>query len=142
MKREAWIYYPLALFFIMMTVVYFFLGRYDSHSPNGPKIEWAGVAALALSGLMMAMIGAVFHLTGRKMDDRPEDRQDAEVYDGAGDIGFFPPSSIWPFWCAVTAGLIFLGPVFGWWLTILGVGFGVWALGGWIYQYYRGDYQH
>lgn len=137
MKREAWIYYPLAAFFILMTVVYFFLGRYDDG-----KIEWAGVAALALSGLMMCMIAAVFHLTGRKMDPRPEDRTDAEVVDGAGDIGFFPPSSIWPFWSALTAGLIFLGPVFGWWLTVLGVGFGVWALSGWLFQYYRGDYQH
>lgn len=137
MKHDSLIYYPLAIFFLGMTVLYFFFGRYD-----GNKIEWAGVAALALCTLMMAMVGGVFHLTGRKMDDRPEDRLDAEVVDGAGDIGFFPPSSIWPFWCAVTAGLIFLGPVFGWWLTLLGAAFGVWALAGWIYQYYRGDYQH
>lgn len=137
MKREAWIYFPLAIFFVMMTVVYFFLGRYDDG-----KIEWAGTAALALSGLMMLMIGGVFALTGRKMDPRPEDRLDAEVVEGAGDIGFFPPSSIWPFWCAMVAGLIFLAPVFGWWLGLLGAGFGIWALSGWLFQYYRGDYQH
>lgn len=138
MKKDSLLYYPLAGFFLVVTIAYFFLGRYD----HGQKIEWAGVSALALSTLMMAMIGAVFHLTGRKMDPRPEDRKDAEVVDGAGDIGFFPPKSIWPFWCAVTAGLIFLGPVFGWWLTFLGFGFGAYALAGWIYQYYRGDYQH
>jgi hypothetical protein len=137
MKRDSLIYYPLGGFFLVMAVIYFFLGRYDDG-----KIEWAGTAALALSGLMMVMIGAVFHLTGRKMDPRPEDRVDADVVDGAGDIGFFPPRSIWPFWCAVTAGLVFLGPVFGWWLTFLGVGFGAYAVAGWVYEYYRGDYQH
>lgn len=137
MKREAWIYFPLALFFFVVATGYFFFGRYD-----GGKLEWAGLAALILAGLMMTMIGGVFYLTGRKMDPRPEDRTDAEVVDGAGDIGFFPTRSIWPFWCAITAGLIFLGPVFGWWLTFLGVGFGAYALAGWIYQYYRGDYQH
>lgn len=137
MKRDALIYYPLSAFFFVCAIFYWFLGRYDDG-----KIEWAGLSALALSGLMMAMIGGVFHLTGRKMDPRPEDRTDADVVDGAGDIGFFPPSSIWPFWCALTAALVFLGPVFGWWLTFLGVGFGVYALAGWMYQYYRGDYQH
>ncbi|HHV21228.1 MAG TPA: cytochrome c oxidase subunit 4 [Propionibacterium sp.] len=150
MKREAWIYFPLAAFFFMATIIYFFLGRVDLQPNIGGvtqdikvnQIEWAGVAALLLSGLMMMMIGGVFYLTGRKMDKRPEDRKDGEVVDGAGDIGFFPPSSIWPFWTAMTAGLIFLGPVFGWWLTFLGVGFGIWALGGWLFQYYRGDYQH
>lgn len=150
MKREAWIYLPLAAFFAVMTVVYFFFGRVDYQTHIGGtnqaaqtnQIEWAGVAALALCFLMMLMIAAVFLLTGRKMDPRPEDRKHAEVVEGAGDIGFFPPHSIWPFWTAITAGLIFLGPVFGWWLTFLGVGFGVYALSGWLFQYYRGDYKH
>lgn len=137
MKREAWIYFPLAIFFALMAVMYFFLGRYD-----GYKIEWVGVSAFTLSALMMAMIGAVFSLTGRKMDPRPEDRLDAEVYEGAGDVGFFPTQSIWPFWCALVAGLLFLAPVFGWWLGVLAVGLGIWALSGWLFQYYRGDYQH
>ncbi len=150
MKREAWIYLPLAAFFAVVTLVYFFFGRVDYQAQIGGitqatqtnQVEWAGVAALALCCLMMLMIGGVFLLTGRKMDPRPEDRNKAEVVEGAGDIGFFPPSSIWPFWTAITAGLIFLGPVFGWWLTFLGVGFGVYALSGWLFQYYRGDYRH
>jgi hypothetical protein len=137
MKRESLIYYGLAAFFFIVATFYYFTGRYD-----GNRLEWAGLAALTLSGLMMLMLGGVFHLTGRKLDPRPEDRPDAEVVEGAGDIGFFPPRSIWPFWCAVTAGLVFLGPVFGWWLTVLGFGFGLYALAGWLYQYYRGDYQH
>lgn len=150
MKRESLIYYPLAAFFFLMAAVYYVYGRVNyqaqiggvSHPELKDQVEWVGVAAFALSGLMMLMISLLFHLTGRKMDPRPEDRRRAEVVDGAGDIGFFPPSSIWPFWTALVAGLIFLGPVFGWWLTVLGVAFGVWALSGWLFQYYRGDYQH
>lgn len=137
MKQESMTYLPIGIFFVVMTVVYYFLGRYD----NG-KIEWAGVLALALSALMVFMIGGFMRITGAKMDDRPEDRKEAEVVEGAGDVGFFPPSSIWPFFCAVIAGLVFLGPVFGWWLTIIGFGLGAWALMGWVYQYYKGDYSH
>lgn len=137
MKKEAWVYLPLAGFFVFMTVMYYFFGRYD----NG-KIEWAGTAALALSALMVLMIGGFYTITGSKMDLRPEDRVDGEIVEGAGAVGFFPPSSIWPFWCAVTAGLVFLGPVFGWWITALGFGFGAWAVCGWVYQYYKGEYAH
>ncbi|GAB3623461.1 cytochrome c oxidase subunit 4 [Mariniluteicoccus endophyticus] len=137
MKKEAWIYLPLAGFFGLMTVVYYFLGRFD-----GGKIEWAGILTLALSCLMILMIGGFYSITGAKMDLRPEDRKEAEVAEGAGEIGFFPPASIWPLVCAVIVGLVFLGPVFGWWLTIIGFGLGVWAVGGWVYQYYRGDYSH
>ena len=137
MKKEAKVYLPLGVFFLIVTPAYYFLGRYDDG-----KIEWAGVLALTLTTVMVFMIGGFFQITGAKMDDRPEDRHDAEVVEGAGDIGFFPPSSIWPFACAVMAGLVFLGPVFGWWLTIIGFGLGAWAVAGWVYQYYRGDYQH
>ena len=38
--------------------------------------------------------------------------------------------------------LVFLGPVFGWWLTILGFGFGAITLTGLLYEYYRGDHAH
>ena len=36
------------------------------------------------------------------MDPRPEDRKDGEIADGAGELGFFPPYSWWPLWCALT----------------------------------------
>ena len=35
-----------------------------------------------------------------------------------------------------------LGPVFGWWISILAVCLGIWALSGWVFEFYRGDYQH
>ena len=38
--------------------------------------------------------------------------------------------------------LIVLGPVFGWWISLLGLGMGIWSLTGWVYEYYRGDYRH
>ena len=37
---------------------------------------------------------------------------------------------------------LLLGPVFGWWLSILGVGVGVWAVCGWVYEFYVGEYAH
>lgn len=136
MKTETKIFLGLALFCFVCTVLYYFFGRVDG------GLEWVGIVGFALGGLMSLQIGAFLAVTGRKMDPRPEDRGDSDIVEGAGDIGFFPPRSLWPFIAAVTAGLVFLGPVFGWWLTFLGGVFGAVAIAGWVYQYYRGDYQH
>lgn len=136
MKTEGAIYIPLLVFFAIATVAYAIFGKVDG------KIELAGTTALTLTFFMTLMIWANFVIHGRTLDPRPEDDLDGEVADGAGELGFFPPSSIWPFWCALCAGLIFLGLVLGWWILLIGVGVGIWATSGWCYQYYRGAYRH
>ena len=45
---------------------------------------------------MMVTFYLGFH--AKKMEPRPEDRKDAEIADGAGELGFFPPYSWWPLW--------------------------------------------
>jgi hypothetical protein len=78
-----------------------------------------------------------------KMEPRPEDRKDAEIADGAGELGFFPPYSWWPLWCAATLAVIVYGVAIGaWWLLIIGVGLGALALSGFVFEYYRGEHAH
>jgi class 3 adenylate cyclase len=63
------------------------------------------------------------------MDERPEDRQDGEIAEGAGELGFFPPYSWWPFWCGSAAALITLAiALTAWWLVIVGAALGTMAL--------------
>jgi hypothetical protein len=76
------------------------------------------------------------------MDARPEDRKEAEVVDGAGELGFFPPYSWWPLWCASSLAVCVIGTVFGWWLFLIGAGFGSMALIGWVFEFYRGEHAH
>lgn len=145
MKAEGLTFLPVGAFFTLMAPLYYFLGKYETINADGSvtkHVEWAGVAALTLSAVMTYMIVGYTLYWARKNKPRPEDLKAAEVADGVGDIGFFPPSSIWPFFCAIVAGLLLLGPAIGWWTTLLGVGMGVWALSGWIFQYYRGEYAH
>jgi hypothetical protein len=101
-----------------------------------------GTAALIMSLLLVLMIAAYLGLVARRIDPRPEDKKEGEIAEGAGELGFFPPQSIWPLWCAVALGLVVLGPVFGWWLMIIGFAFGGLALTGLVYEYYRGDHAH
>ncbi|WP_028708143.1 cytochrome c oxidase subunit 4 [Propionicicella superfundia] len=131
MKAEGWIFGVLALFFVIVTPLYWVITH-----------ETIGLVVLLLTAALTIMITAYLFITARNMDPRPEDRTDGEIVEGAGELGFFPPSSIWPFWSALTVSIAALGPVFGWWLTLLGFGLGIWALCGWVYQFYVGEYSH
>ena len=73
---------------------------------------------------------------------RPPRRPQQADAEGAGELGFFSSQSKWPLFVALTFVLVILGPVFGWWLTLLGFGFGAFALTGLVYEYYRGDHAH
>lgn len=131
MKAEAWIFGFNAAFFALVTPTYWFL----SGDPTG-------TAALVMSTLLAALVTVYLGFHANKMDPRPEDRNEAEIVEGAGELGFFPPYSWWPLWCALTLGVIVLGVVFGWWLFIIGIGLGSIALIGWVFEFYRGEHAH
>lgn len=131
MKAEAWIFGFNAAFFAIVAPVYWFA----SGDPTG-------TAALTMTCALMLLITFYLGFHAKKMDARPEDRKEAEIADGAGELGFFPPYSWWPLWCAMALVLVVLGVVFGWWLSLLGVGAGAAALIGWVFEYYRGEYAH
>ena len=132
MKPERLVFAFIAAFFLVVTPVYWFM----SH-------EVAGTFVLAFAGVLGAMIAGYLTIAARGFDPRPEDRRDGEIYEGAGEVGFFPPHSAWPITGAGVVTLIFLGPgVEQPWITLVGVGVGIWALSGWVLEYYRGDYQH
>ncbi len=131
MKAERLIFATSALFFLVVAPVYWFLTK-----------EITGAVVLVLTFAFSTMLAVYFNIQVSKIDPRPEDRKDGEIIEGAGEVGFFPSSSIWPFWCALTITIMCLGPVFGWWITLLGAGMGIWAVTGWCYQYYRNAYAH
>ena len=131
MKAEAWIFGINAAFFALVAPTYWFL----SEDPTG-------TAALVMTTLLATLVTFYLGFHANKMDPRPEDLNEAEVVDGAGELGFFPPYSWWPLWCALALFLIVLGVVFGWWLSFIGVGAGSVALIGWVFEFYRGEHAH
>ncbi len=132
MRAEVWTFGGVALFLLIITPIYAIL------TPDEP----AGIVALIMAFALCAMITGYLIRVASRIDPRPEDRTDAEIVDAAGEVGFFPPRSIWPFWAALTTGLVMLAPVFGWWLMILAVALGVISVTGWVYEFYRGDHAH
>jgi len=131
MKAEAWVFGLNSIFFALVAPAYWFF----SEDPTGTS---ALVMTAGLTLLVTFYLG--FH--ANRMDPRPEDIADAEVVDGAGELGFFPPYSWWPLWCALALVVCVLGTIFGWWLFLIGVGAGSIALIGWVFEFYRGEHAH
>lgn len=132
MKAEAWIFILCTIFFAIVAPAYWFI-TYDP----------TGTAALIMTTLLVALVSFYLGFHARKMEPRPEDRKDAEIADGAGELGFFPPYSWWPLWCGASLAVIVYGVAIGaWWLFIIGIGLGALALSGWVFEYYRGEHAH
>ena len=131
MKAEAWIFGGLTIFFVVVTPVYWLMSK-----------DVTGTTALILTFFLVLMITGYFGIISRRIPPRPEDRKEGEIAEGAGELGFFPPQSKWPLFCALTFVPVVLAPVFGWWLLFLGFGFGAYTLTGLIYEFYRGDHAH
>lgn len=137
LRAEAWIFGITTIFLVLVTPAYWFV---TAASKEGG--EWTGTAALVMTTLLAAMVTWYLAFQSRKLDARPEDLKDADISDGAGEQGFFPPYSWWPLWAASTFGVCVLGVIFGWWLFMIGVALGILAVSGWVFEYYRGVHAH
>ncbi len=131
MKSEYWTIISCAIFFALIAPIYWFL----TEDPTG-------TTAITMTFLLCALLGFYLGVVAKQIPDRPEDRNDGEIAEGAGEQGFFPPYSWWPLFCAMALGVCVVGVVIGWWLFIIGVGLGVITVSGWIFEYYRGVHAH
>jgi hypothetical protein len=138
MKAEAWIFAACTIFLVLVTPAYWLVTDASDHGP-----DWTGTSALTMTTLLTLMVTIYLGFHAKRMDPRPEDRNDAVIADGAGELGFFPPYSWWPLWTAAALGTSVFGiAASAWWLFIIGGVLGAMALVGWIYEYYRGEHAH
>ena len=139
MKTEYKIFGVVTLFLILATGVYAWWTWEDSGGSTGGQVEWVGVVALALSSLLCLMCGGYFWFVSRRIDPRPEDRDDAEIVDGAGEVGFFSPGSYWPFGIGLASMVAGLGLAYNaWWLVATGIAAILLGAGGLLFEYYTG----
>ena len=117
MKIEYKLFVILAAFFAPVGLIY---GIFTGWR------EPVGAAGLLLSSGLGIMIAFYLWATARRL---PE-----------GEYGFFSPHSWWPLPLAAAGAMVFLGLAIGWWLFIIGATFGVIALVGWTFEYFKGPH--
>jgi hypothetical protein len=132
MKVESRIFEIITVFFFIAAIVYTVLTH-----------EVVGVVGLFLTGGLSLIIGTYFRFVSRRLEARPEDNPDAEVSDGAGDVGFFSPGSYWPIALAGSAAVVGIGLAFFYvWLLVIGGVLLLITVGGLVFEYHIRPAEH
>ena len=127
MKVEGYTFAAIGAFLVVTDVIYWFLSK-----------DPTGTACLLLSGFLAGLIAYYLLFTANRLGPRPEDLGDAEISDGAGDVGFFAPFSYWPIMLAAAFATTTMGLFFGPWLFILGFFCVVVTASGLLFEFYVG----
>lgn len=126
MKVESRIFEICTVFFFLCAIAYGVLSR-----------EVVGIACLTLTGGLSLIIGTYFRFVSRRLEIRPEDNPDAEVSDGAGDLGFFSPGSYWPIGLAAGAALLGISVAYFFvWAIVISVVILLVMVGGLLFEYH------
>lgn len=133
MKVQGLMFLGVAVFFAIADVIYWIFSK-----------DPTGTTALALAIGMALLIGYYLTYTQRRVpkEELYEDDRDAEIADGAGELGFYSPHSWWPLALAASCAVTFVGLPIGWWLVIIGGLFAMISVVGWVFEYYRGEFRH
>jgi hypothetical protein len=126
MKVEARLFEIVTAFCFLVGIVYTVLTG-----------EPVGVAGLFLTGGLCLIVGTYFRFVARRLETRPEDNPEAEVSDGAGDVGFFSPGSYWPIALAGSAALLAISlAYFLVWAIAISMVILLLAVGGLVFEYH------
>jgi hypothetical protein len=138
MKSEARIFLGITLFFWIAAIGYGVWTSLPNSFSHG-NLEPVGFVGLILSGGLTGIPGSFFLFVSRRIDPRPEDRNDAEIAEAAGDLGFFSPGSYWPAGMAAAAMVCGFALAFVQvWLLVVGVLLIMFTVGGLLFEYYIG----
>jgi len=124
--KISWILFlGIGIFYAIIAAVYASIGG-----------DPAGIACLILSSALALLVAFYVWFTQKKIGAvLPEDNLNAEIADGAGELGFYSPHSWWPLAvasCTIMAGL---GLIIGWWLTAIAAGLLIISIIGFVTEY-------
>jgi hypothetical protein len=135
MKTEGRIFMLISVFAFLIAVAY---GVWTKVGTGA--VEPVGVVGLILTGGLCLLVGTFFGFISRRLEQpRPEDNPDAEISDGAGDMGFFSPGSYWPVGLAAAGALGALALAF-WeiWMLVIAIVVILFMVGGLVFEYHIG----
>ena len=138
MKTNVTLYLGLALFFLLLSVVYptwMFI--------NGRPFEWVGSIALPLTMIMFLLLGSFLALNYRRQAGGvlPEDSETADIDDGDTEMGYYLPWSWWPVFAGAAGGVLMLAMSVGIWLALFALGIVLITFIGWFFEPVRGAYR-
>lgn len=141
MKTQAYLFMGVSTFFGLVAALYLYWSWMDTGT-----VEWTGTTVLVVAIGFGWMVGFWLWQAARRSEHfhglPAEERLDGEIAENAGEYGFFSPHSWWPLFVALSVALTAAGVAFGWWLVLLGFFAIVLTTIGWVFEYYRKEFQH
>ena len=139
MRNEARLFDVVMVFAFFVAAVYAVMTGVMTRD----GVEPVGTIALLLTGGLTFLVGSYIRFVGRRIPARPEDNNEAEVSDGAGEMGFFSAGSYWPVGLAASAALIGIALAFMQiWLLILAFIALLITIGGLVFEYHSRPSHH
>lgn len=138
MERQV-VFFGTAIFLALSDILYWVCYEILGYAQS----IWLTIALGVLA--VIAFVWGLAERARRRGVEEPvlyEDDKDAEVVDGAGEIGFYSPHSWWPLALAGSCAIAFVGLPIGWWLVIIGGLLAMLSVVGWVFEYYRGQFRH
>jgi len=131
--KTSWIlFFGIGIFYAIMATIYASIGG-----------DPAGIACLILSSALALLVAFYVWFTQKKIGAvLPEDNLDAEIADGAGELGVYSPHSWWPLAVASCTILAGLGLIIGWWLTAIAAGLLILSIIGFVTEYEKPGISH
>lgn len=134
MRTETLLFSGIAIFVAIATVAY----ASWTKDADG-KVEMTGAVCMALTSGMFCILGGYLFNTGKRFDNRPEDKPAPPVSEGSGTVGHFSPGSYWPVGMAAGGTLLLTGFAFGMWVSLIGGAIMLFFVTGLLLEHYKGE---
>ena len=137
MKTNIVILLVMAAYFTLATIAYG-VWTYLEYS----AVEPIGTAAMGLSVILSVFIAYYLYSGMKRTATLPEDREDGNIEDESGEMGFFSPWSWWPLALGASAAIMFAGLAVGSWVMFIAIPFALVSVVGFVFEYDRYDHAH
>lgn len=138
MKDEVRIFDLVMVFAFLVAIVY---GVWTGVGTRD-GVEPIGTIALILTGGLALVAGSYIRFASRRLGPRPEDQEEADIEEGAGELGFFSPGSYWP--VALAGAVAFAGVALAFfyvWMLVGAFVLLILTVGGLLFEYHTGAQQ-
>jgi hypothetical protein len=137
MKTNIVVLLVMAAYFAVADIAYAIM-TYEEYG----AVEPIGTAAMGLLVTLSVFIAYYLYSGMKRSATLPEDRNDGNIEDESGEMGFYSPWSWWPFALGLALALMFTGLAVGSWVIFLAIPFVLVTVVGFVFEYDRYAHAH
>ncbi len=137
MKTNIVVLLVMAAYFTIADIAYA-IWTYEEYG----AVEPIGTAAMGLLVILSVFIAYYLYSGMKRTATLPEDREDGNIEDESGEMGFYSPWSWWPLALGASAAIMFTGLAVGSWVMFIAIPFALVSLVGFVFEYDRYAHAH